>query len=168
VNGKSTFRSELVTVPFAFPELMTVPFAFPLSASPVPVEAFLKFIQVFRAYAEELRVKRSRKLLALIGGISVEFETAESKFEALASDWVHGSPSGSIIALNNLSHLQIIGMGEPAIPFLISRVAKGQTRWIAALKCITGEQAETAEMHGDFDKVVDAWTAWGKKHGYLK
>ena len=56
-------------------------------------------------------------------------------------------------------------MGREIIPFLLERLGKGEGHWIHALKCISGEQAESAEMHGNADAVIGAWIEWGRARG---
>jgi hypothetical protein len=85
---------------------------------------------------------------ALIDGVSRRFSSTDEKFAALAEHWGNHNSGRPVIDFSHIAHFQIIGMGQPAAKPLIERVALGEGRWIYALKCITGEVAETPEMHG--------------------
>jgi hypothetical protein len=100
---------------------------------------------------------------AWIGGKPLSFSTIQEKLEALAEAWEEQHAGRSVLSLNHIAYHQIIGMGEAAIPLLIERVRNGEAHWIYALKCISGEQAETPEMQGDADRVIEAWVEWGRR-----
>jgi hypothetical protein len=108
------------------------------------------------------------KYKALIGGKTVEFATILDKFNALADAWDNFNSDRSVVDYDDLSHLQLMSMGPSIIPLLMERLRKGSGRWIYALKCISGEEAETADMRGDADRVIEAWVQWGKRNGYIK
>jgi hypothetical protein len=105
---------------------------------------------------------------ALIDGVSRRFSSADEKFAALAEDWENHNFGRPVIDFNHIAHFQIIGMGQLAVQLLIERVARGEGKWIYALKCITGEEAETPEMHGNGKKVTQAWAEWGRRNGYIR
>jgi hypothetical protein len=107
-------------------------------------------------------------LAAIVGGKPASFPDASAKFDALADSWDDVNLGRSVIDYHDTALLQIIGMGTDAIPFLLQRVANGHSEWIYALKCITGQDAESPDMHGDEDRVIDAWISWGKRNGYVE
>ncbi len=102
---------------------------------------------------------------AIIDGTTVTFHSPREKFEALTEAWDEQHGGSSVVSLNHLIYHQIIGMGAEVIPFLLERLKLGEGHWIYALKCISGEQAETPAMHGDADQVIEAWLAWGQGRG---
>lgn len=114
----------------------------------------------------QLEAKRQASR-ALIDGRSVEFATPESKFEALALTWAEKNAGQSVVNYYQLSLMQIIGMGREALPFIFERIARGEGKWVFALKCITGEEAETPDMQGNPQRVIDAWLKWGVSHGHV-
>jgi hypothetical protein len=99
----------------------------------------------------------------MLNGEVVEFISLEDKFNALADAWDDHNLGSPKIDYRSLSVLQIIGMGPNVIPFLIKRLESGETRWIFALKCITGEEAESPDMRGDANQVIDSWSNWWKR-----
>lgn len=98
---------------------------------------------------------------ALIHGKQFCFKTALDKFLALKDVWNEYNAGQSITHFEHLSYLQIIGMGAEIVPLLISRLQEDGGNFIFALKCITGEQAETEGIQGQADKVIAAWIKWG-------
>lgn len=105
---------------------------------------------------------------ALIDGVSRTSSSADEKFAALAEDWENHNFGRPVIDFNHIAHFQIIGMGQPAVRPLIERVARGEGKWIYSLKCITGEEAETPEMHGNGKEVIQAWAEWERRNGYIR
>jgi len=107
----------------------------------------------------------SHDVFALVDGKTVSFENEEEKFEALAQAWSNEQPGASIVDYDSAAYHQIIGMGWPALPFLLNRLRMGEGHWVYALTCVAGQQAHTDEMEGDADRVIEAWLDWGKKAG---
>ncbi len=103
---------------------------------------------------------------AVIGGQPMTFDTAEAKFVALADEWDEANAGRSRVAFTSGTYHQVIGMGYAAVPMLLGRLSDGDADWIYALKCITGEQAETPDMDGDHDRIVGAWLSWGAARGF--
>jgi hypothetical protein len=101
-------------------------------------------------------------LTATIDGEVKPFEDSRQKFEELSRSWNDWNLGKSVIDYHDFAFEQIVGMGADAVPFLLKKLAAGESEWIYALKCITGQQADTEEMVGDEDRVVDAWIRWGK------
>jgi hypothetical protein len=91
----------------------------------------------------------------------------ETKFHALATAWRWHNRGKSVLDYDDFSYLQIIGMGPPVVPYLLKAVEDGEGFWYFALKCITGREAETPDMHGDPEAIRQAWIEWGKKYGQL-
>lgn len=118
------------------------------------------FLEVF--LQKDFAVQR-----ALIEGQTVAFANVGEKFNALAEAWENYNAGRSILDYHQISYMQIIGMGLTVVPLLMKSMQSGQSKWVYALKCITGEQADTSEMLGDRLRVVDAWLKWGKRNDYL-
>jgi hypothetical protein len=121
--------------------------------------------QLLQAFEFYLKGESS---FGLIGGKSVAFNTIKDKFEALAQSWEAYNSGRSIQDNHHIAHLQIIGIGKPAIPLLLNRMLQGQVKWVYALKCITGVEAEPRDSHGDADAIIKSWLAWGRKNGHIK
>jgi hypothetical protein len=114
----------------------------------------------------ELSLQVCREHHGIIGGKAVTFSDSQSKFLALAEAWDEDNLGMSTSNYQHPAHLQIIGMGTIAIPLLLERLRRGERRWVYALKCVTGEQADTPEMRGDPKLVIKAWLDWGTQHGW--
>jgi hypothetical protein len=133
-----------------------------------------KLAQAFSEYhrrtsgmlAKVVLAKSVLRFHALIGGESKEYPCLGDKFLALVKAWEDHNRARSVMDYDHVSYAQIIGMGERAIPLLMARLEQGEGDWIYALKCITGVQAETPDMHGDPDAVISAWLEWGKRNAH--
>ena len=94
------------------------------------------------------------------------------KFQALLSQWYRerGAMS-SITEMSNCPAYQaIIGMGEAAIPFILSQLrSEGlePDQWFWALRAITGVYPGE-ECSGDYLKMADWWSSWGIIEGYAR
>lgn len=104
---------------------------------------------------------------AIINGVNFSFGSAREKFEKLAQAWDDNNLGLSQSNYQDPAHLQIIGMGEAAVPLLLDRVRRGERRWVYALRFITGEQPDTPEMRGDAPRVMQAWIDWGIARGLI-
>ncbi|MBI4594951.1 MAG: hypothetical protein HY730_01060 [Candidatus Tectomicrobia bacterium] len=91
------------------------------------------------------------------------------KFDELKTEWqMETAHLSSIteIALN-YAYQQIIGMGNMAIPYILTELKKQPDHWFWALKSITGEDPVKPEDRGHMQKMTEAWLCWGKGRGYL-
>jgi hypothetical protein len=146
-SAESAVPPEVAEEP-AIPGSRNVPTSSPSTTLTVPNKTET------RAFNQRKRIR------ALINGESREFATIEEKFEALAENWDEFNIGRSITSFDHPAYHQIMTMGEAVIPLLIDRLRQGEDDWVYALKCITGEQVESAEMYGDSDRVVQAWVEW--------
>ena len=106
------------------------------------------------------------QITAQIRGESVTFKTLEEKFDALVQYWHElRDPGSSTDDLHNPAYLQIIGMGEPAIPLLLREVNQQTGHWFSALKFITGAIVKP-EAPGGIPQLRRAWLQWGRENGY--
>lgn len=105
---------------------------------------------------------------ATIDGKEISHANAEAKFDGLATAWRRHNRGRSVTDYYHFAHLQIVGMGHIAIPFLLERVRNGENFWYMALKAITGQSADTADMRGDASAIRTAWVEWGMKHDLLR
>jgi hypothetical protein len=106
--------------------------------------------------------------IAFINGASEDLQTPEKKFASLVELWESRNIEQGKRNFNDLAFLQIIGMGQFAIRPLLERVRNRDTKWIYALKCISGQEADKKEMRGDVDQIINAWVAWGIRNGYIE
>ncbi|MGD0388713.1 MAG: hypothetical protein ABSC42_07135 [Tepidisphaeraceae bacterium] len=108
--------------------------------------------------------KKPERYFAFVGGRKRKFGSLSAKFHALVNDWEDAHLGRSTTDYNHVAYAQIIGIGPQAVPLLLKKLEDGDGDWIYALKCITGEEADTPDMHGNADKVISAWLKWGRRH----
>lgn len=95
-----------------------------------------------------------------------EFSSLEEKFYWLADKWLDSQSGRSRIDFSHPAHLQIVGMGAPAIPFLLREVAARSGQWFEALRAIVGSSPTPPESRCDMEAVRSAWLKWGSENGY--
>ena len=90
------------------------------------------------------------------------------KFYHLAEQWQ--SEVAGMSSTNRMSqhpaYQEIINMGNPIIPLLLSELKKNPLYWLAALSAITGTNPIKAEQKGRVKQMASAWIEWGKNQGY--
>lgn len=90
----------------------------------------------------------------------------ETTFYRLANEWRNETWFVSSIKkrIAHPSHLKIIGLGRPVIPFIVGEMRKSDGYWFWALEAITREDpAPNAE---NISELETAWLAWADAHGY--
>jgi hypothetical protein len=93
---------------------------------------------------------------------------AEENFAALAKRWRQETGHSSVIEdkIEHPAYLEIIGMGEKAIPLILRHMEEnGPSHWFRALIEISGENMFDGKM--SLDEVHEAWLEWGRRKGYL-
>lgn len=69
------------------------------------------------------------------------------------------------------SYQQIIGMGDRAVPLILSELSKQGAdpgHWFWALRVITGENPVPESAQGSVQLMAKAWLAWGEREGYAR
>ena len=93
----------------------------------------------------------------------------EAKFRALALNWkreIRAISSTTEICMHP-SYQQIIGMGEDAIPLILSELQDAPNYWFWALKAITGEDPVPDSDRGRITRMQEAWLKWGRSHRHF-
>ena len=92
----------------------------------------------------------------------------QETFEKLADEWERDRPRGVDIAqmTRHPAYQRIIAMGEPAVPWLLQRLATKPDHWFVALSAITGARPVQPESRGRVKEMVQAWLGWGIQQGY--
>lgn len=84
-------------------------------------------------------------------------ETDRQKFERLRDKWLEETGLLSCAGWSNKYYLQIIGMGERAIPFIIEDWETTDNHWFVALSSITGENPVKEESKGYIGEMKQQW-----------
>ena len=89
-------------------------------------------------------------------------------FDKLADEWEHDRPRGADIEqmTKHPAYQRIIAMGEPAVPWLLQRLAEKPDHWFVALNAITGARPVPPESRGRVKEMTQAWLSWGCQQGY--
>ncbi|HXM40058.1 MAG TPA: hypothetical protein VN924_02335 [Bryobacteraceae bacterium] len=93
------------------------------------------------------------------------------KFLQLAARWKTETSTLSSITemVLNPAYQNIIGMGDAAVPFVLSQIeAEGDDpdQWFWALQSITGVDPVHEEDAGNYRAMAQTWLNWGKDVGY--
>jgi hypothetical protein len=103
-----------------------------------------------------------------------EWAAGWNKFHELAKEW-KGRKKISSRAQNIVydpHYLQIIGMGAPAVPLILSQLRREleysePDHWFTALWAITGENPVPLASRGNLAKMAEAWLDWGAAKGFV-
>jgi hypothetical protein len=105
-------------------------------------------------------------LTAIINEKTVRFSDAGAKIRALMARWQEDQRGSSVVDYTHGAYLQILTMGESAVPYLLEEVESGSGRWFMALKHIAGEVVVPPGARRSLDEVRELWLRWGEKNGY--
>jgi hypothetical protein len=91
-------------------------------------------------------------------------------FRALAAQWIadtstFSSDLGSFVM--HWAYQRIIGLGPPAVPFVLAELVRHPDHWGWALSAITGENPVPAEAEGDIEAIAEAWIRWGRARNLI-
>jgi hypothetical protein len=100
--------------------------------------------------------------------VAIALDT-EEQFVMHADKWdketAHLSSTAQIMGHPNFQ--AILLMGDKVIPFMLRDLEKNRRMWFSALTYLTGENPVSAKDSGKMDKMIRAWTAWGKQRGLI-
>src|SRR5439155_10925325 len=90
------------------------------------------------------------------------------RFQELTRQWQIecGSSSSLTWITSRPSYLQIIAMGEMAIPFILEELHNRPDHWSTALSAITNDNPIPQEHRGNLRAMAEDWISWGKENGY--
>lgn len=93
---------------------------------------------------------------------------AEQRFRELAARW--RKDTGFLSSTNEIAthpaYQQVIGMGQPALPFIFAELRHKPAHWFWALQSITGENPVPESARGNLGQMTAAWLHWASQHGY--
>ena len=111
--------------------------------------------------------KTSGKLIVLSRPVNISPIVA--RFRKRSLEW-HTETDGLSALEDVITHpayLNIIGIGEPAIPLILKEMQEHGGRWQTALEAITEHNPVTPENVGFARKTKEAWLKWGRKNHYI-
>jgi hypothetical protein len=123
-------------------------------------------IECFRGMRQIMMVPT----ISQVPGASSGTTSTQERFQRLAADWKAQSRylSNTVQMAMLAPYQQIIGMGSPAIPFILEELRCEPRQWFWALEAITGENPVPNEIAGKVRESAQAWIEWGQRSGYIK
>jgi hypothetical protein len=93
--------------------------------------------------------------------------TTEQRFRKLADTWKRETLYLSSAAKKAMhpAYQRIIGLGEPAVPFILEELKRDPADWFWALSAITGENPIASSAAGKVEEMAEAWLKWGREQG---
>ena len=104
----------------------------------------------------------------LAAGLNERPTPDQETFEQLADEWERDRPRGTDVEqmTQHPAYQRIIAMDEPAVPWLLQRLAEKPDHWFVALNAITGARPVPPESRGRIKEMTQAWLSWGHQQGY--
>jgi hypothetical protein len=95
--------------------------------------------------------------------------TLEERFTELAANWKNETSHDSSIQriTFNPSYLEIIALGEKALPYIFKELREKPDYWFMALKIITGVDPVPKEDRGDVEAMTRYWLDWAEQNKYV-
>lgn len=105
--------------------------------------------------------------------IAIAAQETWLRFQSLVDTWrrERGATSSITQSVMSAAYQSIVGMGEVAVPFLLSTLASegdDPDQWFWALKAITGADPVPEADRGNYAAMARAWLSWGRIHGYAR
>ena len=93
----------------------------------------------------------------------------ESRFRSVADRWraETGMFSFAYQWEKHPAYQEIIAMGKQVVPLILQELKDRPDHWFGALRTLTGANPVPPEDLGFFQKMADAWLAWGQDKGYI-
>ena len=91
------------------------------------------------------------------------------QFDKLADQWEKETVllSNSRKAAEHQAYQEIINMGQPAVPLILTQIEFQGGHWFEALYQITGEDTMNPKDRGNIAAMQKSWLDWGKRNGAL-
>ena len=96
-------------------------------------------------------------------------DRVKAEFEKLSKAWKadRRSSSSSMAMAMHPAYQKIIGLGKPALPFILSELQGELDHWFWALAAIANENPVPPESRGKMQEMAKAWLDWGRQKGYV-
>ena len=95
-------------------------------------------------------------------------EEEATHFHILAERWKKETAHQSNVAKKALhpAYQEIIGMGERAVPLILTELGREPDDWFWALHAITGANPIPPASRGNLLAMAEAWLQWGAEKGF--
>jgi len=102
-----------------------------------------------------------------VAEIRVKAEYLSVEFDALSKRWHRDTKHISLISdkIMHPAYLRIIGMGEAAIPLVLTALREKPAHWFTALRATAN--TDPAAIDDNPSMARKAWIEWGIKEGYI-
>ena len=102
-----------------------------------------------------------------VNGVAADGQLDEQQLRDLIAQWRRETEHLSSLKQMCLhpAYQRIIGLGLPAVPYLLRELEQAPDHWFWALRAIT--DADPARDTDTFEDARQAWLTWGKEKGYL-
>ena len=92
--------------------------------------------------------------------------STRERFEELARIWHEETAGWSAPSqiVNHKAYLEIIGMAEEALPWILDDLREHGGHWFPALGAIVGRSPVRHEDRGNVAAMTAAWLEWGDTH----
>lgn len=93
----------------------------------------------------------------------------EEQFNKLANKWKSDTAgySTTLHITRHDSYLEIIGMGDKALPMILNDLKNEPNHWFVALKAISKVNPVPEEDIGNIEKMRIHWLKWGQANGLI-
>lgn len=103
-------------------------------------------------------------------GDTAERDRVGIEFGRLAKIWKNerrATSSSTALAMHP-AYQKIIGLGKPALPFILSELQRDVDHWFWALSSIANENPVPPQSRGKMQEMAKVWIGWGRSKGYIK
>lgn len=92
------------------------------------------------------------------------------RFKRLLTEWRKQTAHLSSIKAKIMvpSYLEIIGMGQPALPLILNELKQRPSYLFPALRAITGTDPVNPGDRGNLKRMANAWVEWGRQHNIIE
>lgn len=101
--------------------------------------------------------------------VDAETDHVRDEFLRLTQIWKSSrrATSSSTALAMHPAYQKIIGLGKPAIPFILSELQRELDHWFWALACIANENPVPPQSRGKLQEMAKVWLVWGRSKGYI-
>lgn len=101
--------------------------------------------------------------------ISRQWANPVTRFLTLKKEWEDNTAylSSMTKIVMHPAYQQIIGMGQVAVPLILSEMRKKPDHWFWALRSITGEDPVLPGHRGRLKQMTEDWLKWGRGKGHI-